>query len=247
MHAQPILDDIRTTIPIGKLNVQLLAPRERVESGDRISFWWGVTSSAVALSRHLATSGELQDQRVVELGCGVGLAGITAGLLGSSVTFTDYMPEALEFARNNCLLNGVDMNRTHFVQLDWEHPSSAIHKFPYPYPLPEAERASGPGALKNSKPTANQHAGVLTDFTLVIGSEIAYDYFTHSALIKLMEALTAPGGRIVLAERKRLAVSRFVGRLIDRGFSSSETTSLIADPGLPSQEITIFTIERSAP
>jgi hypothetical protein len=82
---------------------------------------------------------------------------------------------------------------------------------------------------------------------MVIGSEIAYDYFSHSALIKLIEVLTASGGRIILAERKRLAVSRFVGRLRDRGFSSSETESLITDPGLPCQEITIFTLQRPAP
>ncbi len=208
MHSHRVPEEIQITLPIGDLNVRVLGPAEREESADRISFWWGLTSAAVALSRHLATMVDLRDERVVELGCGLGLAGVTAGLLGASVTFTDYMPEALEFAWKNCHLNGVDMARTQFVQLDWESPYD------------------------------------LKDYTMVIGSEIAYDYFTHSALIKLMEVLTAPGGRILLAERKRLAVSRFVGRLIDRGFSSTETRSVIDDPGLPSQEVTIFAIER---
>jgi len=211
MSSHQVFKEIRIAVPTADLNVRLLAPTEREESGERISFWWGVTSAAVALSRHLTTLGDLQGERVVELGCGLGLAGITAGLLGSSVTFTDFMPEALEFARKNCLLNRVDMDRTRFVQLDWEDPCD------------------------------------VKDFTLVIGSEIAYDYFTHSALIKLMDALTAPEGRIVLAERKRLAVSRFVGRLIGRGFSSSEAVSLIDDPELPSQEITLFMLQRSDP
>ena len=195
-------------IPIGDMSVRVAAPRDGEETGERISFWWGVTSSAVALSRQLATYEGLEGARVVELGCGLGLAGITAGLLGAWVTFTDYMPEALEFARRNALLNGLDEGRIELVQLDWEAPS------------------------------------VQETFDLVIGSEIAYDYFTHSALIKVMERLLATGGQILLAERNRLAVSRFVGRLISRGFGSSTATSTIVVPGLPKQEITVFTIQR---
>lgn len=196
-------------IPIGDLSVRVLAPRDREESGERISFWWGVTSAAVALSRQLAAMGDLSGIRSVELGCGLGLAGITAGLLGASVTFTDYMPEALEFARRNALLNGLDEDRIAFVQLDWEAPS------------------------------------VEETFDLVIGSEIAYDYFTHGALIKVMEKLLATRGQILLAERNRLAVSRFVGRLIGRGLGSSAATSAVVVPGLPNQEITVFTIQRT--
>ncbi len=209
MIGQRIPQETRIAVPVGDLDIRILTPIEREESGDRISFWWGVTSAAVALSRHLADPGDLRNERVVELGCGLGLAGVTAGLLGASVTFTDFMPEALEFARKNCLMNRVDMNRTEFVELDWEDPPA------------------GEG------------------FTMVIGSEVAYDYFSHGSLIRLMEMMTKPNGRIILAERKRLAVSRFVGRLRGRGFTSSETTYVVSDPGLPSQEITVFTLERS--
>ncbi|MDQ7783263.1 MAG: methyltransferase [Desulfomonilaceae bacterium] len=203
------VDEKQIVVTIADLEVRLLTPAAREESGDRISFWWGVTSAAVALAGHLTRLGELRNDLVVDLGCGLGLAGITAGLLGASVTFTDYMPEALEFARKNCVLNGMDINRSRFLELDWENP------------------------------------GDIGGFTMAIGSEIAYDYFTHSALIKLMELLTAPEGRIILAERKRLAVSRFVGRLRNRGFSSSETKYRIDNPDLPRQEITLFTIERA--
>jgi predicted nicotinamide N-methyase len=195
-------------IPIGNMSVRVVAPMDREESDERISFWWGVTSSAVALSRQLATHAGLEGARVVELGCGLGLAGITAGLLGAWVTFTDYMPEALEYARRNALLNGLDEDRIALANLDWEAPA------------------------------------VQGTFDLVIGSEIAYDYFTHSALIKVMERLLASGGRILMAERNRLAVSRFVGRLIGRGFEASAATSTIVVPGLPNQEITIFTLQR---
>ena len=80
------------SIPIGSLDVRMLAPRRREESDSRISFWWGITSAAIALARHMEARGSLRGQRVVELGCGLGLAGITAGLLGADVLFTDYVP-----------------------------------------------------------------------------------------------------------------------------------------------------------
>jgi predicted nicotinamide N-methyase len=39
--------------------------------------------------------------RVLEIGCGLGLAGVAAGTSGARVLFSDYVPEALEFARAN--------------------------------------------------------------------------------------------------------------------------------------------------
>ena len=100
----------------------MLAPRSREESDSRISFWWGVTSAAIALGRHMEAHGSSHGQRVVELGCGLGLAGITAGLLGADVLFTDYVPEALDFARQNAELNGLTGQTIKTALLDWEDP-----------------------------------------------------------------------------------------------------------------------------
>ncbi|RMF24445.1 MAG: methyltransferase domain-containing protein [Deltaproteobacteria bacterium] len=44
---------------------------------------------------------------VLDLGCGLGLAGVAAGIAGSPVCFADIIPEALEFARANALMNGL--------------------------------------------------------------------------------------------------------------------------------------------
>jgi release factor glutamine methyltransferase len=46
-------------------------------------------------------------ERVLELGSGVGLAAVLAAKAGSSVVATDVVPEAVECARQNALLNGV--------------------------------------------------------------------------------------------------------------------------------------------
>ena len=147
--------------------------------------------------------------RVLELGCGPGLGGITAGLLGAQVVFSDYLSEALELAEANAALNGLDLRQTRFRKLDWENPGD-----------PE-------------------------DFDLIIGSEILYDYFFHGSLISLLMQSAGSRGKVVLADRKRLVVERFVGRLIQHGFRSREERAYIRTAGLPHQEISVFTLERS--
>lgn len=186
----------------------MLEPRRREESDFRISFWWGITSAAIALARHIEAGGSLHGRRVVELGCGLGLAGITAGLKGADVLFTDYVPEALEFALKNAQMNGLTDQTVKSALLDWDDPG-------------EIER-----------------------FNIVLGSEILYDYFFHGSLIKLLETILEPGGAIILADRKRLVVTRFLGRLGDGGYRCEETRSQVAVAGFPEQGISIFTLRR---
>ena len=198
----PAIEEL--SIPIGDLRVIVRSPTHRSECSERISFWWGITSAAVALSRHLASMGDLSGHRAIELGCGLGLAGLTAGLLGARVSLTDYVPEAIEFACENARLNGLNEERVSCTLLDWENHDN------------------------------------LPSFSLILGSEILYDYFFHGALIDLLRRILAPGGTILLADRPRLAVSRFMGRMRDIGFRCREMRAYVDLEPFPSQEISIF-------
>jgi predicted nicotinamide N-methyase len=60
--------------------------------------------------------------RCIELGCGLGTTGIAAGLRGWQVTFTDYDPEAVEFAVHNAGRNGVAPERVRGLHMDWRDP-----------------------------------------------------------------------------------------------------------------------------
>jgi release factor glutamine methyltransferase len=53
--------------------------------------------------------------KTLDLGCGTGIQGITAAKEGCEVTFADRNEMALECARNNCALNGME---GHFLHTD---------------------------------------------------------------------------------------------------------------------------------
>jgi len=208
MHSNKTVEEI--SIPVGDLLIRMLAPQDEADSDSRITFWWGITSAAVALARHIESHRQgFSGKRVIELGCGLGLAGITAGLAGAKVLFSDYMPKALEFAEKNARLNGLANGTFRTQVLNWEYPAD------------------------------------LPKFDVVLGTEIVYDYFFHGALIGLLEGIVQPNGTIFLADRKRLCVSRFIGRMTNAGFCSAETITRVALAGFPDQEISIFALSKS--
>lgn len=75
----------------------------------------------------------VRGKSVVELGCGVGLPGICAGLAGAKeVLFTDLDPVALQLAKKNVEENGVECP-TDFAIIDWGDEST------WPQPLPACD------------------------------------------------------------------------------------------------------------
>ena len=68
---------------------------------------WG---SAIGLAERLSEeTGLVAAKRVLELGAGVGLPGLAAAALGAAeVTQTDYQEDALDLARYNAAVNGIE-------------------------------------------------------------------------------------------------------------------------------------------
>jgi predicted nicotinamide N-methyase len=88
---------------------------EEFARDERIPYWADIWPAAVALGRHLLEL-DLRGARVIELGAGVGLAGLAAARAGADVLVTDYEEIALHFARANAARNGLAI-RT--AVLDW--------------------------------------------------------------------------------------------------------------------------------
>jgi len=89
---------------------------------ERLPYWAELWPSSIELARSCLEEMSLQDKSVLELGCGLGLAGIVAAAAGAHVRVSDYEPDALIFAQYNALKNlpqHVVDSRVEFCLLDW--------------------------------------------------------------------------------------------------------------------------------
>lgn len=92
---------------------------------ERIPYWAELWPAAIGLSKYLVEYDIINKQsKVIEMGCGLGLPSIIAGKLGAEVTLTDYLADALLFAKQNWELNNHVNAR--FEILDWRIPNPAF-------------------------------------------------------------------------------------------------------------------------
>ena len=88
-------------------------------------YWNRVWYSEVALSEWLIEEfypDKLVGHRVLELGCGTGLAGIVAAKLGAISTFSDIVPMVMDSVSEACAANNITAYRT--LLLDWSCPEA---------------------------------------------------------------------------------------------------------------------------
>jgi predicted nicotinamide N-methyase len=82
-------------------------------------YWAHLWTGSRALARLVATQIACAGRRVVEIGCGLGLAGIVAARRGATATLIDSAWEGVCFAAANVTLNGC---RAHVIQSDLRSP-----------------------------------------------------------------------------------------------------------------------------
>ena len=121
--------------------VQLLAPANpdallddpethaRYKADNYMPYWPVIWPSSLMMANYIlsATSAPPvttpgQTARTIELGCGLGLAGIAAAQRGWEVLFTDYDAKAVEFAEHNALRNGIPSQLVRTAPMDWRAP-----------------------------------------------------------------------------------------------------------------------------
>ncbi|WP_346289971.1 class I SAM-dependent methyltransferase [Sphaerothrix gracilis] len=90
------------------------------EADEYLPYWAEIWPSALMLGEALLTEPWPQGSLALEIGCGLGLAGLTALSLGMRVIFSDYDAAALQFAAENAAMNGFD--QFDLCQIDWRHP-----------------------------------------------------------------------------------------------------------------------------
>jgi 2-polyprenyl-3-methyl-5-hydroxy-6-metoxy-1,4-benzoquinol methylase len=83
--------------------------------------WAKIWPAGMVLADHLSRTAPEATGRILEIGSGIGLAGIVAACRGHRVTLTDFDEHALNFARANALVNGCQ--RLEVACLDWNRPA----------------------------------------------------------------------------------------------------------------------------
>lgn len=127
------LIDVTLSLPDGEL--RLLQPTDSAELPDDggvewaplVPYWSVLWRSGVALGRELSGR-RLDGQRVVELGCGMGVPSLVASRSGAEVLATDADGEALELLASNATRNQLEL---HTAQVDWEKPALLVERGPF--------------------------------------------------------------------------------------------------------------------
>jgi predicted nicotinamide N-methyase len=92
---------------------------------ERLPYWSELWTSSIELARFILTQLPVAGTTVLELGCGLGLAGIAASFAGACVVMTDYEEDALMFALYNALRNQASIPGAGSIMLrhlDWRQP-----------------------------------------------------------------------------------------------------------------------------
>ena len=113
-------------VKIGELELRFLKPK----SIDRFidpenpmtdfPLWAKFWEASAVLTNYMASLPVDPGRRILELGSGLGVAGISAAALGHTVTLTEYNQDALNFLHANAHLNGCD--HVAIRHLDWFRP-----------------------------------------------------------------------------------------------------------------------------
>lgn len=121
------------TVPVGKwtkLNILAVRDPDRLidaldpddfQEDERLPYWAEIWPSAIGMGMHLFDYPVPPGTQVLELGCGIGVAGIAAAAAGLEILACDYEQDALEFARYNAALNRTP-GRIRYRQMDWRSP-----------------------------------------------------------------------------------------------------------------------------
>lgn len=109
---------------------QFYDPEGQAKSLGISSAMWPISGliwpSGVVLAK-LINEVDLEGKRVLEVGCGIGIASIFAASKDADVTASDYHPLVKKLLNNNAKVNGIDSIK--YFHGDWRHPITNEGKF----------------------------------------------------------------------------------------------------------------------
>ena len=103
--------------------IEVAAERHQFETTRYMPYWANIWPVSRYLASFLLTMDwHGKKERVLELGCGLGLSGLAALRCGHHVTFSDYDLAALRYAKRNAELN--QFHEFDVMPLNWQYPGA---------------------------------------------------------------------------------------------------------------------------
>jgi predicted nicotinamide N-methyase len=129
------LDHVEETVELAGRELTLLRPasadalidEEAFDDDEFLPYWAELWASGVALAAAVGDL-ELKGSRVLELGAGLGLPSLAAGIRGADVLATDWAEDAVELLRVNARRNGVALRAE---RVRWDEPAPLLADAPW--------------------------------------------------------------------------------------------------------------------
>ncbi|GAB5518447.1 MAG: methyltransferase domain-containing protein [Rhodothermales bacterium] len=127
------------TIEFGETDIHVRTLRDRQQFadadgaaaalgiGDANWSLFGVIWAAGELLARFMYDYEIEGQRILEVGCGIGLSSLVLNHRLADITATDYHPEAEQFLKANTSLN--QLRDIPFVRTNWNDPPTNLGQF----------------------------------------------------------------------------------------------------------------------
>lgn len=204
--------------------------------------WPSGAELAARMGQRPVTAGE----RILEIGCGLGLASLVGHRRGADMTASDCHPLAGLFLANNLRLNGLaPMKYRHGLWGEVAHPAP-----PADGDLPQLP-ASAPGvqAVEDSGHAANDGSvDVSGRFDLIMGSDVLYERDDSGGLARFIEDHTQPSAEVWIVDPHRGNRPAFNRRMAHLGFDLCEQRlDRLATPLHTAYRGRMLTYTRSAP
>lgn len=147
--------------------------------------------SGLQLAAHMATRPLLLDERVLEIGCGLGLASLVCHRQGMNVTASDCHPLAGAFLLENLLLN--DLLPMPYCHGDW-------------------------AAAADAKAWSGGEPRVSGEFDLIMGSDVLYERDDDGQLSGFIDRHASAKAEVLIVDPNRGNRSAFSKRMARLGF-----------------------------
>src|SRR5436309_13294524 len=126
---------VEQVFPVAGRDLVIARPRDSealldehaFEHEEFLPYWAELWPSGQALAHEVGVRA-LKGARVVELGCGLGLASIAAALAGGRVLATDWSPVAIDLLHDNATRNGAALEA---AVVSWTAPESLLDRAPF--------------------------------------------------------------------------------------------------------------------